>query len=50
MKVAGQIRKKISKFPEDKTFGYADLGIAKEDFFTSAKALERETKASYSFI
>jgi hypothetical protein len=44
MKVAGQIRKKISKFPEDKTFGYADLGIAKENFFTTAKALERLQK------
>jgi len=41
MKVAEQIRKTIIKIPEGKTFGYADLGIAKEDFQTAAKALER---------
>jgi hypothetical protein len=44
MKVAEQIRKTISKLPEDKTFGYADLGIGKEDYLTSAKALERLQK------
>lgn len=44
MKVAEQIRKTIIKLPEDKTFGYADLGIAKEDYQTSAKALERLQK------
>ena len=44
MKIAEQIRKTITKLPEDKTFGYADLGISKEDFFTSAKALERLQK------
>jgi hypothetical protein len=44
MKVAEQIRKTIIKLPEDKTFGYADLGIAKENYQTSAKALERLQK------
>jgi len=44
MKVAEQIRNIIVKLPEDKTFGYADLGISKKDFFTSAKALERLQK------
>ncbi|MCH7413787.1 DUF6088 family protein [Belliella sp. R4-6] len=41
MKVAEQIRKTIAKLPEDKTFGYADLRIGKEDNQTAAKALER---------
>lgn len=41
MKVAEQIRKTIIGLPEGKSFGYADLGIAKEDFLTAAKALER---------
>lgn len=44
MKVAEQIRNIILKLPEDKTFGYADLDISKQDFFTSAKALERLQK------
>jgi len=44
MKVADQIRKRIKKLPKDKTFGYADLGIAKENYQTSAKALERLQK------
>lgn len=44
MNIAEQIRKTIIKLPEDKTFGYADLGIAKEDYQTSAKALERLQK------
>jgi hypothetical protein len=41
MNLATQIRTRIEKLPEGKTFGYADLGIAKEDFLTAAKALER---------
>ncbi len=41
MTLAGQIRTRIKKLPEGKTFGYADLGIAKEDYQTAAKALER---------
>ncbi len=41
MNLATQIRTRIEKLPEGKTFGYADLGIAKVDFLTAAKALER---------
>jgi len=41
MTLASQIQSKIKKLPEGKTFGYADLDIAKEDFQTAAKALER---------
>ncbi len=44
MKVAEQIRKKIKNIPESEPFGYADLGIAPNDFFTAAKALERLQK------
>jgi hypothetical protein len=41
MTLASQIQTKIKKFPEGKCFGYADLNIAKEDFQTAAKAIER---------
>lgn len=41
MTLASQILSKIKKLPEGLTFGYADLGIAKEEFQTAAKALER---------
>lgn len=41
MTLASQIQSKIKKLPQGKTFRYADLGIAKEDFQTAAKALER---------
>ncbi len=44
MTVAEQIRKKIKRIPESEPFGYADLGIAPNDFFTAAKALERLQK------
>ena len=44
MTLAAQIRKRIKQFPEGKTFGYADLRIAKEDYTTAAKALERLQK------
>lgn len=44
MKLAGQIRTKIEKLPQRKPFGYADLGIAKAEFQTAAKALERLQK------
>lgn len=44
MNVAEQIRKKIKNIPESEPFGYADLGIAPNDFFTAAKALERLQK------
>lgn len=41
MTLASQIRTRIKKLPEGKTFGYSDLGIAKEEYQTAAKALER---------
>jgi predicted transcriptional regulator of viral defense system len=41
MTLAAQIQSKIKKLPEGKSFGYADLGIAKEEYQTAAKALER---------
>jgi len=41
MTLASQIRTRIKKLPEGKTFGYADLGIGKEEYQTAAKALER---------
>jgi Family of unknown function (DUF6088) len=44
MKVAAQIRQKLKTIPESEPFGYADLGIAPDDFFTAAKALERLQK------
>ncbi len=44
MKVAEQIRNTIEKIPESQPFGYADLGIEANDFFTAAKALERMQK------
>ncbi|WP_245725333.1 DUF6088 family protein [Paenimyroides marinum] len=42
--MATQIRNRIKQFPEGKTFGYDDLRIAKEDYTTAAKALERLQK------
>ncbi|MDL2291822.1 DUF6088 family protein [Bacteroides sp. OttesenSCG-928-F21] len=44
MSLANQIRTRINKFPEGKAFGYSDLLIAKEDYVTAAKALERLQK------
>ena len=41
MTVAEQIRKSIERIPESQPFGYADLGIEANDFFSAAKALER---------
>lgn len=41
MNLAMQIRTRIEKLPEGKTFGYADLRIANEEYQTAAKALER---------
>lgn len=41
MTLATQIRTRIKKIPEGRSFGYADLGIAKENYQTAAKALER---------
>jgi hypothetical protein len=44
MALATEIRKRIKQLPEGKTFGYDDLRIAKEDYATAAKALERLQK------
>ncbi|MDL2277395.1 DUF6088 family protein [Parabacteroides sp. OttesenSCG-928-G07] len=44
MSLASEIRTRINKIPEGKTFGYSDLLIAKEDYITAAKALERLRK------
>jgi hypothetical protein len=44
MKLAEQIRNKILALPEESSFGYAELCIAKEDYQTVAKALERLQK------
>ena len=44
MALATEIRKRIKQLPEGKTFGYDDLRIAKEDYTTAAKALERLQK------
>lgn len=46
MALATQIRNRIKQLPEGKTFGYDDLRIAKEDYTTAAKALERLQKAA----
>jgi len=45
MALATQIRNRIKQLPEGKPFGYDDLRIAKEDYTTAAKALERLQKA-----
>ncbi len=45
MNVAKQIRIQINKIPDGITFGYDDLGVAKKDFVTAAKALERLQRA-----
>ena len=44
MTLAAEIRQRISQIPEGKTFGYNDLNIAKENYLTAAKALERIQK------
>lgn len=44
MKVAEQIRNTILNLPESIPFGYTDLGIEANDFFSAAKALERLQK------
>lgn len=41
MTLTSQIRNRIKRLPEGRTFGYADLGIAKEEYQTAAKALQR---------
>jgi hypothetical protein len=44
MALATDIRIRIKQLPEGKTFGYHNLCIAKEDYTTAAKALERLKK------
>lgn len=44
MALTTEIRKKIKSLPKGKTFGYDDLCIAKDDYSTAAKALERLQK------
>ena len=44
MNLAEKIRNKINKLGKGKTFGYADLGIAKKDYLTAAKVMERLQK------
>lgn len=41
MNLTTQIRNRIMKLPEGKTFGYDDLRIAKEKYATAAKVMER---------
>lgn len=45
MTLTTQIRNRIKQIPEGKTFGYDDLRIAKEDYTTAAKTLERLQKS-----
>jgi hypothetical protein len=47
MALATDIRKRIKQLPEGKTFGYGDLRIAKVDYSSAAKALERLQKESF---
>lgn len=44
MNVTSTIRDRINTLPEGITFGYDDLGIAKDKYVTAAKALERLQK------
>ncbi|MEY2586440.1 MAG: hypothetical protein RLY11_289 [Bacteroidota bacterium] len=44
MALATDIRIRIKNLPEGKTFGYKNLRIAREDYTTAAKALERLQK------
>ena len=44
MALATDIRVRIKNLPEGKTFGYNNLRIAREDYTTAAKALERLQK------
>ncbi len=45
MALATDIRERVNTFPKGRTFGYDDLRIAKEDYITAAKALERLQKS-----
>jgi Family of unknown function (DUF6088) len=41
MTLTGQIQTRIQLLPDGKSFGYADLGIDRNEYQTAAKALER---------
>ena len=45
MALVTQIRDRITRLPNGKTFGYDDLRIAKKEYTTAAKALERLQKS-----
>jgi len=47
MALAIQIRNRIKQLPEGKVFRYDDLRIAKKDYTTAAKALERLLKSGH---
>jgi hypothetical protein len=47
MPLATDIRMRIKNLPEGKTFGYNNLRIAREDYTTAAKALERLQKQGF---
>ncbi|MBD2704677.1 hypothetical protein IC229_28835 [Spirosoma sp. BT702] len=42
--VSAKIMQQIQQFPEDMSFGYSELAIARQDFLSAAKALERLQK------
>lgn len=44
MTVSAKITQQIQQFPEDMSFGYNELTIARQDFLSAAKALERLQK------
>lgn len=44
MKISEKIVKQLKTIPEDTAFGYGQLGIAKKEYQTAAKALERMQK------
>lgn len=44
MPLATQIRSRITQLPDGKTFGCNDLRIAKKEYTTAAKTLERLRK------
>jgi Family of unknown function (DUF6088) len=41
VKLAAKVKTKINRIGKGKSFGYADLGIEKNEYLTAAKALER---------
>ncbi len=47
MTITSNIYKKINQLPNGKTFGYADLHIAKNDYSAAAKALSRLVEKNF---